>query len=60
MEIVRPCPYCGEDNTILIDEYGGQRQQYVEDCQVCCQPWTVDVAFDSEGEVEVQLRASDE
>ncbi len=54
------CPYCGEDNTILVDEYGGRRQQYVEDCQVCCQPWNVLVTIDSEGEADVELRMGDE
>ncbi|MEJ2416218.1 MAG: CPXCG motif-containing cysteine-rich protein [Exilibacterium sp.] len=31
------CPYCGEPIVILIDK-SIESQQYVEDCQVCCQP----------------------
>ncbi len=60
MEREVSCPYCGEENTIAVDESGGQRQHYVEDCQVCCQPWQVTATIDSDGEVEVELRASDD
>jgi len=37
------CPYCWQSNEIEIDHSGGQVQRYVEDCQVCCQPWQVTV-----------------
>jgi hypothetical protein len=39
------CPYCGEPVTVAIDAGGGSTQQYVEDCQVCCNPWQVSVRF---------------
>ncbi len=39
------CPYCGEFVTIAVDAGGGSFQQYVEDCQVCCNPWQVSVRF---------------
>lgn len=32
------CPYCGETNEVLIDPTGGEKQDFVEDCAVCCQP----------------------
>ena len=32
------CIYCFEQNEVLIDASGGTRQEYVEDCQVCCRP----------------------
>jgi hypothetical protein len=31
--------------TISVDPGGGSSQQYVEDCQVCCNPWQVSVTF---------------
>lgn len=31
------CPYCGETLQILIDSSAGS-MDYIEDCQVCCQP----------------------
>lgn len=54
------CPYCGETVEISIDEGGGVRQSYVEDCSVCCRPWQVEVAQSGDGEWEVMLRTSDE
>jgi len=31
------CPYCGEAFTALVDP-SEHAAQYVEDCEVCCQP----------------------
>ena len=42
------CPYCGEFVDLLIDATAGN-QEYVEDCQVCCQPILMDVNIDDEG-----------
>ena len=42
------CPFCGETFTILIDP-SVDRQEYVEDCYVCCRPITVTATcFDGE------------
>jgi hypothetical protein len=38
MEVEAACPYCGEPIAIWVDEGGGSRQHYVEDCAVCCRP----------------------
>jgi hypothetical protein len=32
------CPYCGEPTDTFIDEGGGDVQEYIEDCAVCCRP----------------------
>jgi len=32
------CAGCGEWIETTVDESGGSKQQYVEDCQVCCRP----------------------
>ena len=32
------CAGCGEWIETTVDESVGSKQQYVEDCQVCCQP----------------------
>lgn len=34
------CPFCDAPMTLLIDLSAGS-QEYVEDCQVCCQPMLV-------------------
>lgn len=54
------CPYCGEENVIFVDPGSGEDQQYVEDCQVCCQPWNVFVSFDAEGHASVDVHPLDE
>jgi hypothetical protein len=52
------CPYCGELVTIALDPGGGRSQSYVEDCQVCCQPWRVSVSYDERGVADVWVEAS--
>ena len=47
------CPYCGEEVVIGLDPGGGTTQEYVEDCQVCCQPWRVRLSYDETGAAEV-------
>ncbi len=32
------CPYCFERISMLLDLSEDGQQQYVEDCEVCCQP----------------------
>lgn len=46
------CPYCGETVVIGLDPGGGQTQEYVEDCQVCCRPWRVRLSYDETGAAE--------
>jgi hypothetical protein len=54
------CPYCGEIITVFIDDSVGDHQQYTEDCQVCCQPIAIDVAFDEHGTPRISARSEDE
>jgi hypothetical protein len=53
------CPYCGEENEVAIDPGSGETQEYVEDCQVCCQPWRVSVDYASDGSAVVTATALD-
>lgn len=50
--IVVICPHCGEANEVGLDPGGGELQEYVEDCQVCCRPWRVTVRYGADGEAE--------
>ena len=36
---------CGETVTIELDVGGGAHQEYVQDCEVCCRPWQVEVRY---------------
>lgn len=53
------CPYCGESIEILID-CSVNHQNYIEDCQVCCQPMTIDVSVKEAGEIDIYLLAENE
>ena len=54
------CPYCGEANEVSVDPGGGATQEYVEDCQVCCRPWRIVVAFDGDGAARVRVETDEE
>ena len=53
------CPYCGETLLIDVDQSAG-RQQYIEDCQVCCQPIQLRVSQNPDGLPAVEARREDE
>ncbi len=42
------CPHCGEVIDTFPDPGGGERQEYIEDCSVCCRPMTVIATLDEE------------
>lgn len=50
------CPYCGADVLIAVDPGGGAEQRYVEDCEVCCRPWSLTVRWDERGAAQVDAR----
>jgi hypothetical protein len=54
------CPYCGEAVELLLDPAGGDLQEYVEDCEVCCRPWRVEVSYDETGAPSAELFTDDE
>lgn len=51
------CPYCGERVEIEIepDVYG----TLVQDCEVCCNPWSVTITRDRDGDVDVRLERAE-
>jgi len=53
------CPYCGEPIIILIDD-SLPKQQYIEDCQVCCRPIVLSVTMDAEGDAAVVATAEND
>lgn len=40
------CPYCGEEVEIYLEP--DVRGIFVQDCEVCCNPWQVRVVFDGD------------
>jgi transcription elongation factor Elf1 len=47
MEHSFSCPYCGEQISMLLD-LSVDRQRYVEDCEVCCNPIEISYAMEAE------------
>jgi hypothetical protein len=50
------CPYCGEEGEIYVEPDVGGR--FVQDCEVCCNPWTVRVVVEDD-ERRVELSRAD-
>ncbi len=50
------CPYCGEEAEIYVEP--DVRGRFVQDCEVCCNPWTVHVHDDGEAR-DVSLTRAD-
>jgi hypothetical protein len=55
MDALVTCPYCGERVEMTLDPGSGADQDYVEDCEVCCQPWRVSVTYDRSGAAQVSI-----
>lgn len=51
------CDACGEEIVIPVDPSAGGRQEYVEDCPVCCHPNVISVEIDEDGAIQVWARA---
>lgn len=49
------CPYCGEQTEILVE--ADVRGTFVQDCEVCCNPWQLRVWFDDENRMIDVTRA---
>jgi cysteine-rich CPXCG protein len=50
------CPYCGEQVEIYLEP--DVRGTFVQDCEVCCNPWRVRV-FRSRGDRDIEVRRAD-
>ena len=53
------CPYCGERLEVAVD-LSVRRQEYVEDCQVCCAPMTLVATVADDLTVSVDARSDDD
>jgi hypothetical protein len=47
------CDGCGEEIVVPIDHTAGGRQEYIEDCPVCCQPNVIHLEIDEDGEAQI-------
>jgi hypothetical protein len=47
------CDACGEEIVIPLDVSAGTRQDFVEDCPVCCRPNVIHVEVEEDGSVRL-------
>ena len=47
------CDACGEEIVIPLDLSAGTRQDFVEDCPVCCRPNVIHVEVEEDGSVRL-------
>jgi transcription elongation factor Elf1 len=47
MEHYFSCPYCGEQISMVLD-LSIDKQTYVEDCEVCCNPIAISYSVEDE------------
>ncbi|MBN1279209.1 MAG: CPXCG motif-containing cysteine-rich protein [Chlorobium sp.] len=52
------CPYCGAFFTADVD-LPEVRQEFIEDCPVCCRPVTITVVFDKDGACHAEVHGED-
>jgi Cysteine-rich CPXCG len=50
------CPYCGETSEIYLE--ADVRGTFVQDCEVCCNPWQISVRWEGEQRM-VDVRCAD-
>ena len=54
-DVLVVCPYCGEEIEIRVER--DVRGSFVQDCEVCCNPWTVRVERDGQDRSISVIRA---
>ena len=53
------CPYCGQHIDIVVDA-SVPRQEYIEDCQVCCRPIALTVTVREGVSPRIEARTDDQ
>jgi hypothetical protein len=50
------CPYCWEEISMLFDS-SITKQQYIEDCEVCCNPIEITALFENAELVSLEVNS---
>lgn len=50
------CPNCGETIVVPVDATAGRRQEYGEDCPVCCSPNLLRVQLEHDGTATIDAQ----
>lgn len=49
------CPVCFETFEILLDLSAGNKQSFVHDCEICCNPIQVNIRVSKKGSISVEI-----
>jgi len=52
------CPYCDSPQVLVVD-CTVMHQQYIEDCEICCRPFVVEVSVVDEETVAIRVGRED-
>lgn len=58
-DLVYSCEFCGEMNSVSFDASSfavARRQQFTEDCAVCCRPNLITLEIDRDGFVSIDAQ----
>lgn len=51
------CPYCWKEISMLID-FSQKRQNYIEDCEVCCNPIQLIISIENNEIIDFEAQIS--
>ena len=54
------CPYCGSDNSMLVDFSGSSKQEFIQDCETCCRPMVISFQLRAMTIVEFRVEPENE
>jgi hypothetical protein len=54
------CQYCGVLNTVWIDLTIGGKQDFIEECRICCRPNRIIILKDEDNNIFIEARPCDE
>ncbi len=59
-EVVWICQYCSAKNAVLVDLTVGGKQDFIEECRICCRPNRLIVHIEEDDNVTIDARLIDE
>jgi len=54
------CPHCGAENSYSIDYSQGHKQQFVSDCEICCNPFELFLTIKDAQIIEFDVKKENE
>jgi hypothetical protein len=56
-EIVWNCQFCGEENDVWVDFTVRGKQDFIEDCRICCRPNRIIITQDYDSNFFVEIES---